>query len=392
MGRKSSRRNFLGTAVFAGGAAAAGAQSAGAQTRKIPAVDLIKVGFACVGSNSHAGLWAPTINTVEGSGWPGRTTRMLITHTWDSRPEAADQFAKQFGCEAVKNYDDMVGKVDAMIFGGFFEAPWWPQLTRPYIEAGIPCYIDRPIGHSMEKARAVVELARKHNTPLMTCDGHAILEEAKIARMLVEKYRKEGKEIIGATGYNYTTADYPQHVIHGLNYLFTTFGLEVEKISLLADGWWREKTPTNPVQMTYGTLTLLYNGVKVEGAEDQKRRFLATQIQVQDEHSFSNLRIYYSKGQNQGEWVDIDNRQSRYDPMDRQYYLNFPTVLYMQKMFETRKMPFTYDQILLQNRIFLAGWKSHLDHGGMLYAVNDLPDDWEAPAVYPDWMDESIFQ
>ena len=63
----------------------------------------------------------------------------------------------------------------------------------------------------------------------------------------------------------------------------------------------------------------------------------------------------------------------------------------MERMFETREMPQSYDYMLKKTRIFLAGFKSHLEHNGGLVSVDDLPDDWEAPNPYPDWIDSSIF-
>ena len=287
-----TRRNFFGQAVLAGGAAAAMPDIATAQGKTKTGADPIKVGFACVGSSSHGGLWGPTINPVPGDRWPGRSTNMLITHCWDSRPEAAERFAGRYGCEAVKHYYDMVGKVDAMIFAGFLEAPWWEQLTKPYLEAGIPTYIDRPIGLNMKTAKSIVERAKQHNTPIMSCDGHAIMEEAKLSRQKVERFRREGKEIIAATGYNPTTRDYPVHGIHGLYFLTTAFGLDVEMVSQQADGWWRDITPTSTKPWTYGTLNLLFRSIKVDGTPDQTTKFLATQVQVTNLCSYCNLRIY----------------------------------------------------------------------------------------------------
>ncbi|MFC1692776.1 Gfo/Idh/MocA family oxidoreductase [Candidatus Latescibacterota bacterium] len=394
MPQKSSRRSFLGKTAVVGGAALTGARKAGAQARR-PTTELIRIGFSCVANNSHMGLWGSTINVQDFNNWPGRTTEMIITHCWDRDYKAAQKIAKQYQCEAVKNYDDMVGKIDAMIFGGFHEAKWWEQLTRPYLEAGIPCYIDRPLGYSMKTAKKIVDTSKKYNAPILVCDGHWIHEHAKIARKLVEKYRREGKTVIGSTGYNFIWKDFAQHGIHGLYYLLTVFGLDVESISLLTDGFWREITPTNQKIPTYMNLTLKYNRLKVEGVDDQTFPFLATQLQGQDEHSFVNSRIYYTSDLNgwrgEGEWTDIDNRKCDYTPMDRRYYLNFPTVLYMQRMIKTGKMPFSYDEMLRRNKIFLAAFKSFLEHNGGMYPVDDLPDDWEAPTTYPDWIDESIF-
>ena len=47
--------------------------------------------------------------------------------------------------------------------------------------------------------------------------------------------------------------------------------------------------------------------------------------------------------------------------------------------------------ILQKTKIFLTGFKSHLEHNGALFPVDELPEEWEAPCPYPDWMDESIF-
>ena len=83
-------------------------------------------------------IFVPTIeeyNLVQ----PEAITHMLR----DSRPDVAAEFARRYECEAVRNYDDMVSKVDAMIYAGFYETKWWPQLTKPYLEASIPCHINR---------------------------------------------------------------------------------------------------------------------------------------------------------------------------------------------------------------------------------------------------------
>jgi predicted dehydrogenase len=175
MENESSRRTFIGKVALAGaGAAAASAPLVRAQAKpKLPATDLLRVGVVALGDNSHMNysIWAPMINQVEPDHWPvGRTTRMLITHCWDSRPELAQAFAQKYKCEAVKNYYDMVGKVDGMIFAGFNECKWWPKLVKPYLEAGIPCYINRPFAYSMKDAKYMVELSKKHNAPILCTD------------------------------------------------------------------------------------------------------------------------------------------------------------------------------------------------------------------------------
>ena len=385
----TSRRSFFGKAAAAG-AVITGSQAVLSRPRmKNPTTELLRIGVIALGDNSHFNysIWAPLFNPVEPDIWPIRSTRMLITHAWDSRPEIAEAFAKKYKCEAVKNYYDMVGKVDGMIFGGFNESKWWPQLTKPYLEAGIPCVINRPFSYSMKKAHEIVERSRKYNTPIMAVDGREYIKEVIVARSKIEEILKAGKSIIGVNSDNSAGYEYPQHGIHGLNFLAAILGCDVGKVSLQADGWWRTPTPGSPNPMHWGILTMQYNGIKIDDSTEQKKPFVAVQQQLTGFGSNGNIRLYYNGG-----WCDIDNHWSRGERMNRLYYYFLPSILKMQKMFETREMPRDYDFILKKTKIFLTGFKSHLEHGGALIAMDDLPEDWEAPIPYPDWIDDSIFK
>lgn len=100
---KLSRRTFLAAGAAVGAPSAGAATVANPEGR--PKTDLIRVGAIALGDNSHLNydIWAPMINPDAPNAWPvGRTTRMLITHCWDSRPELAEAFARKFRCTAVK--------------------------------------------------------------------------------------------------------------------------------------------------------------------------------------------------------------------------------------------------------------------------------------------------
>lgn len=388
----TTRRTFFSAAGLATGAAFADAAAAAQTSSRTPTVELMKVGVVGLGDNSHLNysIWSPIINPLEPNVWPIRTTRMLITHAWDSRPDIADDYAKKYRCEAVRHYDDMVDKVDAMIFGGFNEAPWWPQLTKPYIEAGIPCFINRPLAYSMKNALTIVELARTHNTPIMCAEERETFKEAYVGRIKVEELLASGKTIIGVNSTN-AAGEYPQHAIHGLVFLLALFGLDVERVSYQADGWWRDPIPTAPNPQHYGLLTLQFRGISIPGVGTQTVPFMAAQHQCSMYIASDNtVRIFYSDGSHGG-WWDLDQHDVPGNSTQRLNSLFYPAVFAMERMFETREMPQSYDYILKKIRIFLAGYKSHLEHNGGLVSVDDLPDDWEAPNPYPDWIDSSIF-
>ncbi len=389
--KRRSRRFFLGSAALAAGAStglAAERKSDIVRMRKRSTVELLDVGVVALGDNSHMNysIWAPTINPVEPNIWPVRSTRMRISHCWDSRSEIAEAFAKKYKCEAVKRYSDMVGKVDGMIFAGFNEVKWWPKLTKPYLEAGIPCYINRPFALSMKAAKEIVDTARAHNTPILCTDEREYIKEAQVGRWKVEELLREKKTILGANGDNSAGFEYPQHGVHGLYFMLAILGLDVAEVSLQADGWWRETTPAVKNVMHWGLLSLRYNGISIEGAGEQKTPFVATQQQITGQRANAGMRIYYRGG-----WWDIQNYWEAGEPLNRLYQLFFPTVFAMQRMFETRQMQWSYDYILKKTKIFLAGFKSHVDHNGAMVRVDDVPDDWEAPHPWPDWIDERIF-
>ena len=391
MDKKNNRRNFIKNTSLAGGALATESvltTEAYAKPAKSPTSELLKVGVVALGDNSHMNyeIWAPMINQNVAEKWPvGRTTRMLITHCWDKDPELANEFAWKYKCEAVKNYYDMADKVDGMIFAGFNEVKWWPQLTKPYLEAGIPCFINRPFAYSMKDAHTIVDTARKHNTPILCTDEREYIQQAIVARYKVEEFLKQGTTIIGAHSTN-ASGEWSQHGVHGLYFLLAVLGLDVESAGYQSDGWWKEVTPTATKQ-NYGQLSLQYRGIKADGANEQKKPFMVSQLQTWPRADIT-LRLYHNRG-----WWDIAHEHTQGDnTFNRHFYLFFPTVLAMQRMFETRQMQWSYDYILKKTKIFLTAFKSHLEHNGSMIPVNELPYDWEAPSPYADWIDESIFR
>ena len=351
---------------------------ADASPLKRSSVELLNVGVVGVGEYSHLPtIWGPAINTVDTKSWPVRSTRMRISHVWDSRPEKAAEFAAKFKCEQVNEYYDMVGKVDGMIFGGFYEVKWWHKLVKPYLEAGIPCFINRPFSLSMNAARDIVDTARKHNTPILCTDEREYIKEVHVARAKVAELVRQGTHIIGVNSDN-QAGEWPAHGVHGLYFLLAILGMDVGKVALQADHWWNDKT--------WMMLTLQYNGISLEDGTRQDVPFAAVQHHLSGYKANAGCRIYYKGG-----WWDIMNHWTQGERMNRLYYLFFPTVMAMQRMFETREMQWSYDYILQKTRIFLAAFKSMTEHNGELYDVADLPDDWEAPSPRPDWIDERIF-
>ncbi len=388
MSAKDNRRSFFGKTALAAGATIAGATSASAQTKNRPTIELMKIGYLTCGEASHYRIWPPMINPVDPSRWPGRTSRMIITHCWDSKPEAAKAFAEEYKCETVNHYYDMVDKVDGIIAGGYYECRWWPKLLKPYLEAGIPCFINRPFALSMKSARDLIAQSKKYNTPIMSSDAHEDLKDGLVAKHRVRNLLKEGKQILGANGTT-DAREYTMHTVHGLYMVLPIFGVDVQQVSFHAPGWWRTSIPSSPKTMDWGILSLQYNGMNIEGYGKQDKPFIVTVHPLQGgSGSRGTLRVFYSGG-----WQDFDNYNiGGGDLFNSRYHMQAKTVFNMQQFFESREMPWSHEYILEKTRIFLTGFYSHMEKDGRMVSLDDLPEDWEAPSPYPEWIDESIFK
>jgi predicted dehydrogenase len=93
-----------------------------------------------------------------------------ITHVYDADPAVAAPYAEAFpGVKVARKLDELVGNVDAVWMGdasGTGSDHF--DLVAPGLEKGLPTFCDKPIGGTVANTRKILELARKHKTPLMS--------------------------------------------------------------------------------------------------------------------------------------------------------------------------------------------------------------------------------
>ncbi len=116
----------------------------------------------------------------------------------------AQKFATRLGATAVAKYDDMVGRVDGVIFGGYWEDPWHHLLARPYLEA-------------------------KHSTAIMATAKHEHYNEVPALRSRIKNVGQI--QCVQATC---NSTDFPMH-LHTQFMLMGILGYDVEKVSLITD-------------------------------------------------------------------------------------------------------------------------------------------------------------
>jgi predicted dehydrogenase len=149
--------------------------------------------FGLVGVNtSHSDAFSRILNgsatdepTVDG----GRVVAIWGNEGDDARVE--ELAAKHDIPQQVANPTDMIGSIDGVLIvddhgGGETHA----ALARPFIEAGLPTFIDKPMSTEYRDAAELFELADKTGAPLMSCSALRFAAELEPARAELERIGK----------------------------------------------------------------------------------------------------------------------------------------------------------------------------------------------------------
>jgi len=325
-------------------------------TRSSP-YDLVRVGvIAGAGGHTHS-IWGNIMNPPAGH---LRTTGMVLTHAWTIRSDMAERLQSSFqGLEIVRHPTDMIEHIDGVYIDDISAISLYPLLARPFLEAGIPTFVNRPFATSLAKGQAMVDLAEENGTALLTASTWEYTES-------VGDLRAKAADMMDIKGYvaHNSMSDYYSHGLHGVWYIHAILRDEIEKGRGKMTGAayhtmnWRKPNGLviyqheHPNYPYYGSLQL------VSGADGQ-----------------AYMRIF---GNHQGDTEGkIPARPGHF-----RYNTWNALQLVIQEMFETGKSPETGDQLMEKLSMFLLPFYSILEHGGVFVHRDELGD-WELPNPSP---------
>jgi predicted dehydrogenase len=142
---------------------------------------MLRVGLVGV-NTSHADAFSRIFNG-EGERAP-QIDRARITAIWGNDLERLDLLRNKHRIETlVTDPNEMIGQVDGVLIiddtgGGATHA----DLARPFIEAGVPTFIDKPMTIDYADARDLFDLAAKHGTLLTSSSALRFPVELDAAR------------------------------------------------------------------------------------------------------------------------------------------------------------------------------------------------------------------
>ena len=93
-----------------------------------------------------------------------------ITHVYSKPADGLDHYIETFpGVKIAKSLEELVESVDAVWMGDASgKGNDHYDLVAPAIKKGLPTFCDKPIGGTVAGTKAILDLAKKHGTPLMS--------------------------------------------------------------------------------------------------------------------------------------------------------------------------------------------------------------------------------
>ena len=315
--------------------------------------DLVRVGLITGPAGHSFGIWGERMNPPPGT---IRTTGMLMTHAWCLDSDMGRRVREKFpGVEMVDDPRDMIGQIDGVYIDDVNAISLYPLLARPFLEAGIPTFVNRPFATSLAKGREMVETASRHGTALLSASTWEYSES-------VGDLRAKAAEIPDIKGYvaHNSMSDYYTHGLHGVWYIHAILRDEIARgrgrmtaASYHTPDWrtprglvvYEHASPTGPY---YGTLQL------VSGADGN-----------------AYMRIFGdASGDAEGR---IPARAGHF-----MYNTWNALQLVIQEMFETGRSPQTGEHLMEKLTMFLLPFYSVMERGGALVRREELGD-WEVP-------------
>ena len=121
--------------------------------------------------NSHAMAFSRMFNGID-KNFAGEFDDICVVGTFGTDDVSNRALVEQAGVQFIADKpEDLLGRVDAVMVTAR-DGKYHAEYARPFIEAGLPAFIDKPFTSDPDGALALVKLAKDKNVPL--CGGSSL--------------------------------------------------------------------------------------------------------------------------------------------------------------------------------------------------------------------------
>lgn len=142
-------------------------------------------------------------------------------------PERVGPFTEQlrgYGIDVLDRPEDLLGRIDGVLIESV-DGSVHRERALPFIEAGVPVWIDKPLACSTEDARALVAAARQRGVPLFSASS--LRFDLPVQEVLAQ--REQAGRVIGVDAYT-PASQHPRnpgffhYAVHGVELVYALMG------------------------------------------------------------------------------------------------------------------------------------------------------------------------
>ena len=140
---------------------------------------------------------------------------------------------KKFGIPIVEKPADMIGQVDGMLIEAV-DGTVHSERAKPFLEAGIPCFIDKPFACSVADAKKILELSVKKKAPVFSSSSLRYAPELVDYSADQKRGKLVGCEVYGPASLSpipERNAGLYHYGIHAVEMLYTLMGPGCKRVS-----------------------------------------------------------------------------------------------------------------------------------------------------------------
>ena len=157
--------------------------------------------------NTHADAFIKCIREKEEFG------DVEVIGVYSDDRAASEKLNEKYGVPIMENYADAVGKLDGLVITARHGAKHYPY-AKPYIESGIPMFIDKPI--TINEDEAVLFMSELRERGVRICGGSSLKQDPFVRKLKEESLH----EVDGKTVGGYVRAPYQSENAHGGFYFY----------------------------------------------------------------------------------------------------------------------------------------------------------------------------